>query len=174
MLLDCLNSAVILLKDFGLVDRHYRSASRISKLFGEFLEADIPDFSWRAFLSDHDRSESQLAKLNGDYRTDPDRFILGLDSWFDACFHVIWEHFKPSKQYPNYGHALKDTTIGTALPSTVEALLELHNLRCRSYTAHPRDKAGRPTKRLKYSDFKAVRLKLVKALKETIHHFSQA
>jgi hypothetical protein len=79
----------------------------------------------------------------------------------------IWDRLKPGKKYPNYGHAIKDPTLGKALPDMMAAFQILHDLRLQSTTAHPRTtKTGLPTRRLKHKDFYTLRPSLIKAFDE--------
>lgn len=72
------------------------------------------------------------------FETDIDAFLTRFDSFADEVTAEFFKRLVQGKKYPNYGSALHNTSLVTALPLTMGAFQTLHNLRLASMTAHPR------------------------------------
>jgi retron-type reverse transcriptase len=156
------------LRATGIIRSAGQPDSRISQILAYILKRSENAYQWKAlFGTSHKHAELMAIILKRNFESNIDAFLVQLDSYCDLMTEKIWAMQKPGKTYPHYGHAIKDTVLGTALHDTMSAFLTLHNLRLQSSTAHPRTtKTGKPTRRLKHRDFYAIRPALIKALDE--------
>ena len=155
------------LKAAGIIRTKGRPPSRINEITAYIFKRNETPYRWDAFFAaGHRQAEIMMIFLKRNRETNIDAFLVQLDSFCDLLVGVIWSRLKPGKNCPNFGHAIKDATLTAALPSMMACLLILHDLRLQSTTAHPRRKAGTPTRRLKHRDFHQLRPKLVAAWNE--------
>jgi Reverse transcriptase (RNA-dependent DNA polymerase) len=155
------------LKAAGIIRVNGRPPSRINEITAYIFKRHKTAYRWDTFFAKgHRQAEIMMIFLKRNRETNIDAFLVQLDSFCDLLTGVIWSRLKPGKGYPNFGHAIKDATLITALPNMMACLLILHDLRLQSTTAHPRQKAGTPTRRLKHRDFQKLRPKLVAAWDE--------
>ncbi len=155
------------LKAAGKIKISGRPASRINEILGYIFKRGVTVYSWDTFFgAGHKQAELMMIFLKRNRETNIDAFLVQLDSYSDLLTAEIWSRLKPSKGYPNFGHAIKDATLTATLPNLMGAFLTLHDLRLQSTTAHPRQKAGIPTRRLKHRDFYKLRPALVAGFDE--------
>ena len=140
----------------------------INPILAYVLKRSETPFEWTKFFGLEHRNAEQMALLLKQRReTDVDAFIAQLDSFADAITHELFARFCPGKTYPAYGSAVKNPTLISQLPLTMDAFKKLHDLRKSSFTAHPRDqKTGSATRRLKVADFGKIRPALIVAFDE--------
>ena len=155
------------LKAAGIIRVRGRPPSRINEIIAYIFKRNQTVYRWDTFFAaGHRQAEIMMIFLKRNRETNIDAFLVQLDSFCDLLTGVIWSRLKPGKNYPNFGHAIKDATLVAALPKLMGCLRVLHDLRLQSTTAHPRQKAGTPTRRLKHRDFHKLRPKLVDAWDE--------
>ncbi len=156
------------LKTVGVIRSAGQPESRINQILAYILKRVENAYEWKKlFGKSHRHAELMTISLKKNYETNIDAFIVALDSYCDKVTETVWTRLKNGKKYPLYGHAIKDATLGAALPDTMAAFLKLHDLRLQSATAHPRTKkTGKPTRRLKHRDFYALRPYLINAFNE--------
>lgn len=124
---------------------------------------------WRRLLgADHRQAESFARRARQYFESNSiDEFILQLDSVFDVVFGKLYTLVRPSATRPDYGHALKDSSVNSYYPATCDAFRTVHDLRIGSSMAHPRDRrTGKWNRALKHSDVKHVAPKLRAAFRE--------
>lgn len=145
--------------------------SRINEILAYIFSRKETAYEWKKFFgSEHRHAELMMIFLKRNRESNIDAFLVQLDSYCDFLTAEIYRRLKPGKTYPAFGHAVKDPTLSAALPDMMAAFLKLHDLRLQSSTAHPRTtKTGRPTRRLKHSDFYNIRADVVKAFDEFEH-----
>jgi hypothetical protein len=156
------------LKAAGVIKSVGQPGSRINEILAYILDRIRTTYDWKKFFGkNHRHAELIMIFLKKNRETNIDAFLLQLDSYCDFLIAEIYKRLKPAKIYPKYGHALKDATLGAALPNMMAVLLKLHNLRLQSTTAHPRGlRSGKPNRRLKHRDFYNIRPDLAKAFDE--------
>jgi len=155
------------LKAAGIIRTKGQPASRINEIIAYIFSRNKTAYRWDIFFAaGHRQAEVMMIFLKRNRETNIDAFLVQLDSFCDLFTAEIWSRLKPGKGYPNFGHAIKDATLVGALPKLMGSLLVLHNLRLQSTTAHPRQKAGAPTRRLKHRDFYKLRPYLVAGWEE--------
>ena len=142
-------------------------ASRINEVLAYVLDRTETQYDWKKFFSSkHRQAESMALYLKRDYETNINAFIVLFDSYCDLLVEVIYERLKPQKQYPKFGHAIKDRTLIGLVPNAMKCFSQLHSLRLKSTTAHPRLNVGIPTRRLKHYDYYKIKPQLVAAFDE--------
>jgi hypothetical protein len=150
------------LKSAGAIKSAGQPPTRISQILSYILHRKPTDYDWKIlFGKDHRHAELMMIFIKRNFESNMDSFLVQLDSYCDYLVERIWWRLKPGKNYPNYGHAIKDSVLSAALPHAMAAFLKLHGLRLQSTTAHPRIKSGGSTRRLKHKDFWSVRAELV-------------
>jgi hypothetical protein len=156
------------LKVGGLIRTVGQPKSRINEILGYIIKRGQTSYDWKAFFgTDHRHAELMMIFLKRNRESNIDAFLVQLDSFCDLLTTEIYKRLKPGKHYPNFGHAIKDTTLTGKLPIMMSTFLKVHDLRLQSTTAHPKGKkSGQPTRRLKHRDFYAVRPDLINAFDE--------
>jgi len=156
------------LRAAGIIRSSGQPESRINQILAYILKRAENVYEWsKLFGVSHRHAELMAIFLKRNFETNIDAFIVQFDSYCDLITEIIWSKLKPGTKCPAYGHAIKDATLGSALPDTMAAFLKLHDLRLQSATAHPRTiKTGKPTRRLKHKDFHALRPQLIVAFDE--------
>ena len=155
------------LKVAGVIKAVGQPLSRINAIIAYILSRNGTAYDWRRFFGkEHRHVEVHAFFLKRNRETNIDAFLVQLDSFLDFVTRELWRRLKPGSQCPAYGHAVKDATLSAALPKAMACLLKLHDLRLQSATAHPRTKAGAPTRRLKHRDFYKLRPDLIDAFDE--------
>ncbi|WP_019091469.1 RNA-directed DNA polymerase [Komagataeibacter europaeus] len=142
--------------------------SRINEILAYILKRRKTAYDWKVFFGGtHDHAERMMIFLKRNRESNIDAFLVQLDSWCDEVFSHIYARLKSGKQRPNYGVALRDSTLLPHLPRLMPYFLRLHDLRLESTTAHPRShRSGAATRRLKHRDFYAIRNDLILAFDE--------
>ena len=155
------------LKTAGIIRIKGQPSSRINEIMAYIFKRNQTAYRWDTFFAaGHRQAEIMMIFLKRNRETNIDAFLVQLDSYCDLLTAEIWSRLKPGKGYPNFGHAIKDATLVAALPKLMASLLTLHDLRLQSTTAHPRQKAGTPTRRLKHRDFYKLRPGLIDGFDE--------
>jgi len=156
------------LRTSGIIKSAGQPESRINQILAYILSRAENPYRWKSFFErSHRQGELIALLLKRNFESNIDAFLVQLDSFCDLITEKVWLQLKPGKQYPSYGHAVKDAKLRAALPDTMAAFLSLHDLRLQSATAHPRAlKTGQPTRRLKHRDFYKIRPALNKAFEE--------
>lgn len=158
---DVADGAKRTLRAAGVIRTTVQPTSRIGDILSYILKRAKSAYRWDTFFGKaHRQAEIMMIFLKRNRETNIDAFLVQLDSYCDLMTAEIWLRLKPGKGYPNFGHAIKDATLSAALPHLMAAFLALHDLRLQSTTAHPRQKAGTPTRRLKHRDFYKLRPRL--------------
>lgn len=141
--------------------------SRINEMLAYVLRRKETQYDWKKFFSSkHKQAESMMLYLKRDYETNINAFLVHFDSYCDLLVEVIYGRLKPGKEYPKFGHAIKDKILIGLLPDAMKCFSQLHSLRLKSTTAHPRLSAGTPTRRLKHYDYYKIKPQLVSAFDE--------
>ena len=141
--------------------------SRINEILSYVLKRRKTQYDWKNFFSQkHQQAEIIMLDLKRDYETNINAFIVLFDSYCDLLVEAIYGRLKPQKEYPSFGHAIKDKDLVNLLPKAMTCFHQLHRLRLESTTAHPRSRIGQPTRRLKHHDYRKIRQELVDAFDE--------
>jgi reverse transcriptase-like protein len=161
-------SAKRILKAAGAIRAVGQPASRINDILAYILSRAHTEYDWPKFFGKgHRHAELMVIFLKRNKESNIDAFLVQLDSYCDLLTAEIWKRLKPTKTYPNFGHAIKDPLLKATLPKMMSVFLLLHDLRLQSTTAHPRSlKTGMPTRRLKHRDFYNIRRDLIRAFDE--------
>ena len=156
------------LKVAGVIKAVGQPPTRINTIIAYILDRTETAYDWRRFFGkEHRHVEVHAFFLKRNHETNIDAFLVQLDSFLDFITRELWRRLKPpGSRCPAYGHAVKDATLSAALPKAMACLVKLHDLRLQSATAHPRTKAGAPTRRLKHRDFCKLRQELIDAFDE--------
>jgi hypothetical protein len=156
------------LKVGGLIRTVGQPKSRINEILGYIIKRAQTSYDWKAFFgTDHRHAELMMIFLKRNRESNIDAFLVQLDSFCDLLTGEIYRRLKPGKHYPNFGHAIKDTTLIGALPIMMTTFLKVHDLRLQSTTAHPKGKkTGLPTRRLRHRDFYTIRPDLIDSFDE--------
>jgi len=151
---DVAEGAMRTLRAVGIIRAKSQPSSRINEIMSYIFKRSRTEYRWDTFFGDgHRQAEIIMIFLKRNRETNIDTFLVQLDSYCDLLTAAIWSRMRPGKGYPNFGHAIKDVTLIAALPKLMTSLQALHDLRLQSTTAHPRQKAGTDTRRLKHKDF---------------------
>lgn len=165
---DAHEAARLLLHASGRIRSVGRPESMVPGVLSYVLRAKLPSFDWpKLFGKKHKDAEHIAFTIKRNFESDINACIVTLDSFCDLLWEMVFVLELPSKKYGNYGSMLKNTTLIKKYPASSAALLELHNLRLQSVTAHPRNK-GVATRRLKHYDFSKVRPSVQEAVAEII------
>jgi hypothetical protein len=125
-------------------------------------------YDWQRFFGTDHRAAEQIAiKAKQRFETDIDACVVSFDSFCDAIMRKVYE--KRGTPMPAYGNA-----VGAASPAWLRALPLLkngfhtaHQLRIRSFTAHPvHTRTGTSNKRIKHAQFYRIRKPLADAFHE--------
>ena len=130
-------------------------------------------FDWISFCGrKHSHAESIAIAMKQCYETDIDAFVVRFDSFCDYIYEIAWGKINTGRSYGNYGSMLLNPTLNGQLPRTCIGFKQLHDLRLKSITAHPRDhKRKKTTKRISHRQFYLVRKPLFVAFSEFIAYF---
>lgn len=139
----------------------------INPILSYVLIQPLSSYDWKKFFGKRHRDIEEIAIfLKKSRETDPDALILRLDSFADAVTEILFAKLLPNITMPGYGSALDHPTLKAALPVAMSVFRALRTLRSKSITAHPRQKHGGKTTRLKHSDFYSIRPQIAAALAE--------
>jgi len=161
-------SAKRALRAAGIISSTGQPISRINGIMAYIFKHPLSNYRWDVFFhKNHRHAELMMIFIKRNRETNIDAFLVQLDSFFDFLTREIWVRLKPTKNYPNFGSAIKDPTLTHSVPKLMAALILLHDLRLQSTTAHPHSqKTGAPTRRLKHRDFYKIRQALADAIVE--------
>jgi hypothetical protein len=126
-------------------------------------------YDWqRLFGGDHAAAERLAILSKQRYETDIDAFVVSLDSFCDLVTRRVYHH-RGQIMIAAYGNVLTagaPAWLRNDFPDLIRGFARLHNLRIRSFTAHPRHTTGALNKRVTHAQFFRVRKALVAALDE--------
>jgi hypothetical protein len=168
---DVFEPAKLILRASKIIKSVGKPPSMINSILAYVLRRPETTYDWIAFFgADHRHAEQMAIFLKQSRETDIDAFMTRFDSFSDKIVGVLFSNYCPTKQYPDYGAALKHPTLTALLPKMMKAFNDLHKLRLDSITAHPRSrKTGAGTRRLKHREFTTLRPALVAGFDEFEH-----
>lgn len=141
--------------------------SLINPILSYVLKSPLTAYDWKSFFAKRHRDAEEIAIfIKRSRETDIDALILRLDSFDDVITEILFARLLPGSTMPGYASAIANPTLKSTLPTAMTAFRDLRTLRSKSITAHPRQKSGGKTIRLKHSDFYAIRPQIVAALAE--------
>jgi len=157
------------LKTFGLIKSVGRPPSLINTVLDYVLKRTPTTYDWKKlFATRHRHAERIAALVKQKFEVDIDACIVRLDSLCDLVMEELVARICPGIGY-KYGSTLNSPSkpLLTSIPTVVAGFKALHDMRISSVTAHPRSmKTGTPTRRLKHSDYRKIRLGLVQSFDE--------
>jgi hypothetical protein len=165
---DVQENGKIILRNAKVIRSVGARPSLIAPVLAYVLKRRATGYDWPRFFGGQHRHAEQMALfIKQSFETDVDAFLTRLDSFADEITRELFRRLVPGRAYPNYGSAVTHPTLVASLPLTMGAFSTLHNLRVSSITAHPRSlRTGVGTRRLKQSDYRAVRPLLIAAFNE--------
>jgi hypothetical protein len=166
---ECHWAARLLLRNVGLIPYAGRPPSLIPGVLAYSVKFGQP-YTWqKLFGSDHVAAEKLAIISKQRFETDIDAFVVSLDSFCDLLTRHIFRH-RGHVMKTAYGNALTSgapSWLRADFPQLLNGFGRLHDLRIRSFTAHPRDlKSGRPNRRITHARYYRVRPSLLLALNE--------
>jgi hypothetical protein len=164
-------SARLLLRNVGLIPYAGRPPSLIPATLSYVVKFMAPYDWYRFFASGHNGAERLAIVAKQRFETDIDAFVVTLDSFCDQVLRQIYHH-RGHVMTTTYGNALKvgaPAWLRTDFPNLLKGLANLHELRIKSFTAHPRDqKTGALNKRVTHSQYYRVRKMLITSFDELV------
>lgn len=166
---DCSLSARLLLRSTKVIASAGAPPSMISPAIRYMLRIQSYEYDWQKFFgSDHRAAEQIVIKAKQRFETDIDACVVVFDSFCDMVLQKMYEK-NGSSMTSSYGNA-----VGTGAPAWLRALPRLkkgffdtHQLRIRSFTAHPKySKTGSPNTRIRHAQFYKIRKALIAAFDE--------
>lgn len=165
---DCALSARLLLRSTKIIPKAGRSPSLVGAVVAYVLGVPTTGYDWQRFFgSDHAAAEQIAIKAKQRYETDIDACVVSFDSFCDAVMRKIFQ--KRGLTMAAYGHVIAAGAPAwlRALPLLKNGFHITHQLRIRSYTAHPvHTKTGTANTRIKHSQFFKIRKSLADAFRE--------
>ncbi|MDA8156120.1 MAG: hypothetical protein M0Z52_06660 [Actinomycetota bacterium] len=172
---DAHEAARLLFFSAGKIRHIGKIESLIGKVICQVIGIQLPSFDWARVLGDKHKNGEMIAfTIKKDYESNINACLIALDSFCDLLFECLFKRILPDRTYGKYGSMLQNPTMQENLPKTCLAFNLLHQLRLQSLTAHPRDKAGQPTRRLKHRDLYTIRPSLQAAFLELIAASNQS
>lgn len=166
----CSWPARILLRFVGLIAYAGRRPSLISEVLGYTTRFDAL-YDWQKYFgSDHTTAERWAIISKQRFETDIDAFVVTLDSFCDLATREIFARYGQSwrSTYGNYIGSGAPTWFRTGFPALIDGFYKLHQLRIRSFTAHPRHTSGTINKRITHRQYHRIRGALVLAFRELV------
>lgn len=164
---DAQDRAKLVLKASKVIRSAGAPASLINSILSYVLKRPQTAYDWKMFFGKRHRDVEEIAIfLKKSRETDIDALILRLDSFADAITEILFARLVPAAVLPGYGSALNHPTLKHALPVAMTSFRAPRTLRSKSITAHPRQKVGGKTVRLKHKDFDNIRPQVIAALDE--------
>jgi hypothetical protein len=156
------------LKAAGVIRSAGQPETRIHDILAYILGRKRTSYGWKKFFGkEHRHAERMMIFLKRNRESNIDAFLVQMDSFCDLLTAEVFGRVVVGKNYPAYGSALAHPTLLALLPVAMAAFHKLHALRLESTTAHPRTKTpGKPTRRLKHSDFYKLRPEMINAFDE--------
>ena len=158
----------LLLRAVGRTPRAGRPPSLINSVLAYVLKRPSTGYDWqRYFAGNHPSAEQMMLIAKQRFETDIDAFVVILDSFCDSIVRRMYE--RRGAQMPHYGTAVGAGAPGwlRAMPKLLKAFHDLHKLRIRSLTAHPRDlKTGAFNRRVTHAQYFRIRKALLEAFDE--------
>ena len=164
----CHWAARLLLRNVGLIRYLGRPPSMISDVLSYAVKFDV-SYDWRGHLgTSHNAAERLMLLSKQRFETDIDAFIVSLDSFCDLVMRQIYQR-RGFNMTANYGNVLGSgapSWLKLDFPKLMAGFYGLHQLRIRSFTAHPKHKTGALNKRIKHGQYYRIRKSLVDAFAE--------
>jgi hypothetical protein len=162
-------AARLLLRNVGLIPYAGRPPSLIPATLSYVVKFTTP-YNWqRLFGGAHDAAERHAILSKQRFETDIDAFVVSLDSFCDLILRQIFHH-RGHVMNTAYGNALKagaPNWLRADFPNLMQGFMRLHELRIRSFTAHPRhQRTGTLNKRITHKQYYRVRKVIVSAFEE--------
>lgn len=166
----CHWAARLLLRNVKLIPYSGRLPSLIPGTLAYTVKFKTP-YNWqRLFGPDHASAERLAILAKQRYETDIDAFVVSLDSLFDLVLARVYIHRTGQPRTANYGSALRagaPAWLHRDFPNLLKGFSQLHELRIRSFTAHPRHlRTGALNKRITHRRYYRSRKAIVAALEE--------
>lgn len=154
----------------GKIKRIGKAESLVGIVLSRVLGYSFPVYDWGRLLgAQHVQAERLAFNVQRHYESSIDACIVALDSLCDLVFERLFGIHLPGKGFGNYGAMLANPTLLAALPTVCTEFKTLHDLRCESATAHPRNtKKKIATRRLKHHDLRKTSPGLIRAIKEIL------
>jgi hypothetical protein len=155
-----------------------RSPSLIPGTLAYAVKFTTP-YNWQRFFgADHGAAERLAILSKQRYETDIDAFVVSLDSFCDLVVACLYQHRTGHTRTATYGNALgagAPAWLRNDFPKLFNGFGLLHNLRNKSFTAHPRDqRTGALNKRITHRQYFRVRKAIVAGLDELASPFEAA
>lgn len=166
----CSWPARILLRFVGLIAYAGRRPSLISEVLGYTIRFDDP-YDWQKYFgSDHTTAERWAIISKQRFETDIDAFVVTLDSFCDLLTRELFSrHGQPWRSsYGNYVGSGAPAWFRTSFPDLIDGFYKLHQLRIRSFTAHPRHSSGAINRRITHRQYQRIRGALVLAFRQLV------
>jgi hypothetical protein len=165
---DCHWAARLLLRNVGLIPYAGRPPSLIPAILDYVTKFNTP-YNWhRLFGAAHPAAERIAIVSKQRFETDIDAFVVSLDSFCDFILRQVFHHRGHTMR--TYGYALKagaPAWLRSDFPYLLRGFAQLHDLRVRSFTAHPRNqRTGAFNKRITHRQYYRLRRGLVLAFDE--------
>jgi hypothetical protein len=166
---DCHWAARLLLRNVGLIPYAGRAPSLIPGTLAYVAKFKTP-YDWhRLFGPAHGAAERLAIVSKQRFETDIDSFVVSLDSFCDLILRQVFRHRGHSltTAYGNAVGAGAPAWLRTDFPDLILGFARLHDLRIRSFTAHPRhQRTGTLNRRITHAQYYRLRKVLVSALEE--------
>jgi hypothetical protein len=165
---ECHWAARLLLRNVGLIPYAGRPPSLIPGILAYTVKFKV-QYNWQRFFGGAHGAAERLAILSKQrFETDIDAFVVSLDSFCDLATRQLFSHrgYQMNSAYGNAIAAGAPAWLRKDFPYLLRGFTRLHNLRIRSFTAHPRDKKGALNKRITHAQYFRVRKALVAAFEE--------
>jgi len=166
----CHWAARLLLRNVGLVRYLGRPPSLIPDVLSYAVKFSTL-YDWRNHLgTSHDAAERLIILSKQRFETDIDAFIVSLDSFCDLVVREVYRRrgFVMTANYGNVLGAGAPAWLRVDFPDLLIGFSKLHQLRIRSFTAHPRHTTGTLNKRIKHAQYYRIRKSLVYAFAELV------
>jgi len=163
--------AALMLKEFGLVRRASGRICGINASLSGLLGITVT-LNWRAlFDSTYRQAERQIVGCRGYASTDATAWVQGLDVFNDLLLDAIFRTNPTFGDYQlgNIGGCTGSPPAGLTkyFPKTLDLAREVHDLRYRSYLAHPKvRRTKQATGRIPFRFIRKSKILLHKAVRE--------
>jgi hypothetical protein len=166
---DCHWAARLLLRNVGLIPYAGRPPSLVPAILAYAVKFTTP-YNWQRLFGGAHGAAERLAILSKQrFETDIDAFVVSLDSFCDLILKQVFHH-RGHVMNTAYGNSLKagaPAWLRADFPNLMQGFARLHELRIRSFTAHPRhQKTGALNRRITHSQYYRVRKVVVSAFEE--------
>jgi hypothetical protein len=164
---DCHWAARLLMRNVGFIPYAGRAPSLIPGVLLYTVRFAGP-YNWQRFFGiSHTAAERLSIVSKQRFETDIDAFVVSLDSFCDLLMRQIFHH-RGHTMTASYGSVLATPPAWLRIDfaNLVRAFHRLHQLRIRSFTAHPRHRTGAFNKRITHTQYYRARKPLEFAFQE--------